>query len=178
MSRIGKKEIDIPHNTEVTINKSNIKVKGKQGEISYDIPNDIKVTQQDNKLIVSRNITTKQTQALHGLARSIINNMTIGTSIGFNKKLIIEGVGYRAQITGKKLILNLGYSHPIEIEPPKDIKINVENNTNIIISGINKETVGQIAARIRSTRPPEPYKGKGIRYENETIRRKVGKAGK
>ena len=104
--------------------------------------------------------------------------MTIGTSTGFNKKLIIEGVGYRAQMSGTKLILNLGYSHPIEIEPPKDIEITVENNTQITISGINKEKVGQITARIRSTRPPEPYKGKGIRYENETIRRKVGKAGK
>ena len=178
MSRIGKKEIDIPEKTEITIDKLTIKIKGSKGEMSYEIPRNIQVTKENNKLIVTKNIITKQTQALHGLTRSLINNMTIGTSIGFNKKLIIEGVGYRAQMSGKKLILNLGYSHPIEIEPTKDIEITVENNTQITISGINKEKVGQIAAKIRSTRPPEPYKGKGIRYENEIIRRKVGKAGK
>lgn len=178
MSRIGKKEIDIPNNTEVKISKSAISIKGSKGEMSYEIPADIKVDRKENKLVVTKVNTTKQAQALHGLSRSIINNMTIGVSKGFSKKLIIQGVGYRSQMDDKTLILNLGYSHPIKIKPPTDISINVENNTNIIISGINKEKVGQIAATIRSTKPPEPYKGKGIRYDNEYVRRKVGKAGK
>nr|YP_009394390.1 ribosomal protein L6 [Leptosiphonia brodiei]ARW62952.1 ribosomal protein L6 [Leptosiphonia brodiei] len=178
MSRIGKKEIDIPQNTEVTINKSAINIKGNKGEMSYNIPPEINVEKKENKLIVTKIDQTKQAQALHGLSRSIINNMTIGVSQGFHKKLVIQGVGYRSQMDGKILVLNLGYSHPIKIDPPIDININVENNTNIIISGVDKEKVGQIAASIRSTRPPEPYKGKGIRYENENVRRKVGKAGK
>nr|YP_009394808.1 ribosomal protein L6 [Polysiphonia elongata]ARW63370.1 ribosomal protein L6 [Polysiphonia elongata] len=178
MSRIGKKEIDIPNNTEVKISKSAINIKGNKGEMSYEIPAEIRVDKKENKLIVTKIDTTKQAQALHGLSRSIINNMTIGVSKGFSKKLIIQGVGYRSQMDGKTLILNLGYSHPIKIKPPTDINIDVENNTNIIISGINKEKVGQIAATIRSTKPPEPYKGKGIRYDNEYVRRKVGKAGK
>lgn len=178
MSRIGKKEIDIPVNTKVMIYDSTVNVRGEKGEISYQLPNAIQVTQIENKLVVKKIKASKQTQALHGLSRSIINNMIIGVSQGFSKKLIIQGVGYRSQMNDKILILNLGYSHPIKINPPLDINITVENNTIITVSGINKEKVGQIAAKIRSTRPPEPYKGKGIRYEYENIRRKVGKAGK
>lgn len=178
MSRIGKKEIYVPKNTKIIIDNSLIIIKGDKGEMSYELPKDIKVFQEADKLIVQKKNQTKESQALHGLSRSIINNMTIGVSEGFSKKLIIQGVGYRAQMDGKNLILNLGYSHVIEINPPEDITIKTEGNTTIIISGINKETVGQIAARIRSTRPPEPYKGKGIRYENEIVRRKIGKAGK
>ena len=178
MSRIGKKEIDVPQNTKVIIDKSVISITGNKGEISYELPKGISALHKGNKIIVQRENETKESQALHGLSRSLINNITIGVSQGFSKKLIIQGVGYRAQMEGENLILNLGYSHIIEIKPPKDITIRTEGNTTIIVSGINKEKVGQIAAQIRSTRPPEPYKGKGIRYENEKIRRKIGKAGK
>lgn len=178
MSRIGKKEIYVPKDTKIIIDNSLIIVKGNKGEMSYELPKEIKVFQEGDKLIVQKKNQTKESQALHGLSRSIINNMAIGVSEGFSKKLIIQGVGYRAQMDGKNLILNLGYSHVVEIKPPEDIIIQTEGNTTIIILGISKEKVGQIAARIRSTRPPEPYKGKGIRYENETIRRKIGKAGK
>lgn len=178
MSRIGKKEINIPEGTEVEINKSIIKVSGHKGTMSYKIPNNINVESKDKVLRVYKKIITKNSQALHGLCRSIINNMVIGVSTGFEKKLSIQGVGYRSQMEGEILIVNVGYSHPVRVEPPTGIKISVENNTLIIVSGINKEAVGQIAAKIRSIRPPEPYKGKGIRYENEIVRRKVGKAGK
>lgn len=178
MSRIGKKEILVPNNVEITLNKSTISVKGHQGELSYNISNLLKIETQENKITIKKKYITQQAQAIHGLSRSIINNMVIGVSKGFEKKLIIQGVGYRAQMEGKNLILNLGYSHPIIIKPPKEINIKVENNTNIFVSGIDKEVVGQISSTIRSKRPPEPYKGKGIRYENENVRRKVGKAGK
>lgn len=178
MSRIGKQEIHIPSNTEVLIDKSSIIIKGNKGEMSYKLPEGINVFQEEKKIIVQKDNQTKESKALHGLSRSMINNMTIGVSRGFSKKLIIQGVGYRAQMDGKNLILNLGYSHVVEIKPPEEITIKTEGNTTIIISGISKEKVGQIAAQIRSTRPPEPYKGKGIRYENEQVRRKIGKAGK
>nr|YP_009396656.1 ribosomal protein L6 [Vertebrata australis]ARW65842.1 ribosomal protein L6 [Vertebrata australis] len=178
MSRIGKKEIIIPNNIEIIINNSQITIKGTKGVMYYDIPLMIEVEIAKNKLRLHKKIISKQAQALHGLSRSIIYNMVKGISEGFTKKLIIQGVGYRAQMDGKTLIVNAGYSHPVKIESKQDININVENNTNIIISGINKETVGQVAATIRAIRPPEPYKGKGIRYENEVVRRKVGKAGK
>ncbi len=178
MSRIGKKEIDVPRNTEIIINESVISIKGNRGEMSYELPKNIQVVHEGSKLLVTKKSHTKENQALHGLSRSIINNMIIGVSLGFTKRLIIQGVGYRAQMNGNNLVLNLGYSHIIEINPTEDIKIEIENNTTIVVSGISKEKVGQIAAKIRSTRPPEPYKGKGIRYENEIVRRKIGKAGK
>nr|YP_010850679.1 ribosomal protein L6 [Lophurella hookeriana]WGH13389.1 ribosomal protein L6 [Lophurella hookeriana] len=178
MSRIGKKEIIIPDNILVTLNNCQILVKGIKGELSYNISELIEIEATKNRIKLTKKNHTQKAQAIHGLSRSIINNMIIGVSKGFEKKLIIQGVGYRSQMEGKNLILNMGYSHPVKIEPPQDINIKVENNTNIFISGINKETVGQIAATIRSVRPPEPYKGKGIRYENEVIKRKVGKAGK
>lgn len=178
MSRIGRKEIIIPDNTKVEINESNISVKGKKGSLSYKFPKSIGIKKEDNKLKLYKNGVSKQIQALYGLSRSLINNMIIGVSTGFEKKLIIQGVGYRSQIENKNLILNVGYSHTVLIKPPEDIDIQVENSTTIVVSGINKETVGQIAATIRNVRPPEPYKGKGIKYEDEVIRRKVGKAGK
>nr|ARW68759.1 ribosomal protein L6 [Palisada sp.] len=178
MSRIGRKEISIPNNTKVKINGSNICVKGSNGELCYKLPNEILIKQDDNKLKLTKKDDAKRTRELYGLSRSIVNNMILGVSQGFEKKLIIQGVGYRSQVEGKNLILNVGYSHPVRIEPPEGISIKVNNNTNISITGINKETVGQVAATIRSVRPPEPYKGKGIKYENEIIRRKVGKAGK
>lgn len=178
MSRIGKKEIIIPNNTEVIIENQNIVVKKQSKEVSYTVSELIELERIDNKLIIKNKSLTQRAKALHGLSRSIINNMITGVCEGFEKKLIIEGVGYRAQMEGSNLLLNLGYSHPIRIETPKGIQIKVDNNTNILISGISKEQVGQLAATVRSMRPPEPYKGKGIRYENEVVKRKVGKAGK
>lgn len=178
MSRIGKKEIIIPDNTEVIINNQNILVKSQSKEISYTVSELIALEKIENKLIVKKKSLTQKAKAIHGLSRSIINNMILGVCKGFEKKLIIEGVGYRAQMEGKNLILNLGYSHPIKVETPKGLEIKVDNNTNILISGVSKEQVGQLAATVRAMRPPEPYKGKGIRYDNEVVRRKVGKAGK
>nr|YP_009398740.1 ribosomal protein L6 [Kuetzingia canaliculata]ARW67926.1 ribosomal protein L6 [Kuetzingia canaliculata] len=178
MSRIGKKEISLPKDIDIQINEQHISVKGIKGELHYNLSKLIQITKTENTIKLIKKEQTQQAREIHGLSRSIINNMIVGVSKGFNKKLVIHGVGYRSQIEGENLVLNVGYSHPVSIKPPKDIKIAVENNTNIIISGINKEIVGQMAAKIRSTRPPEPYKGKGIRYEHEIIKRKVGKAGK
>nr|YP_009391291.1 ribosomal protein L6 [Dipterocladia arabiensis]ARW59435.1 ribosomal protein L6 [Dipterocladia arabiensis] len=178
MSRIGKKEIIVPSSIKTKIDNSTILINGPKGELSYVISDLIIIKKIDNKIILEKKNNDKKTQAIYGLSRSIINNMVIGVSQGFEKKLIINGVGYRSQMNNKTLILNVGYSHPIEINTPKDIEIKVENNTEIYIKGINKETVGQIAAKIRSIRPPEPYKGKGIKYINENIKRKIGKAGK
>nr|YP_010171015.1 ribosomal protein L6 [Chondria tumulosa]QSD57156.1 ribosomal protein L6 [Chondria tumulosa] len=178
MSRIGKKEIIIPNNTKIEINQLSIQIKGQKGQLFYKLPESIKIIKENNKIKVIKKSNAKKVKQLHGLSRSIINNMIIGVSKGFEKKLIIQGVGYRSQIEDKKLILNVGYSHPVIIKPPDTINIKVENNTIITVSGIDKGTVGQISATIRNIKPPEPYKGKGIKYENETIRRKVGKAGK
>lgn len=178
MSRIGKKEIIVPGNTIVEIDKLHIKIEGPKGKICYKIPESIQVAREGNRLKLYKIAETRQTRAIYGLSRSLINNMIIGVSTGFEKKLIVQGVGYRAQLEGENLILNVGYSHPVTIKPLKGIRIQVENNTSIIVNGINKETVGQVAATIRDVRKPEPYKGKGIRYSNEFIRRKVGKAGK
>lgn len=180
MSRIGKKLIILPKEVKAIIQESQIDISGPKGNLSYKLSDliQIKLDKENNKIHLYTKENSKTANELHGLSRSIINNMVIGVSQGFEKKLIIQGVGYRSQTQGNTLVLNVGYSHPINIQPPKDITIKVENNTTIIISGTNKETVGQIAAKIRATRPPEPYKGKGIKYENEIIRRKVGKAGK
>nr|QCI06189.1 ribosomal protein L6 [Dicranema revolutum] len=178
MSRIGKKTISLTEKIKVSIIKSQVTVEGPKGKLSQKISDRIQIEYNSNQLKLKCNTNEKEAKALYGLSRTLINNMVIGVSKGFEKKLEIQGVGYRGQIDGKRLILNLGYSHPIVIDPPPDINIEVENNTNIIISGINKETVGQIAAKIKKTRPPEPYKGKGIRYLGEIVKRKVGKAKK
>ena len=178
MSRIGKKIIKVPQNTEIDINQSTISIKGPKGQLSYNLSKLITIKKTSSEIQVYKLEDNKESQALYGLYRTIINNMIIGVSQGFYKKLEIQGVGYRSQMEGKNLILNVGYSHPVIIEPPENISIKVENNTQITVFGINKETVGQIAAKIRSIRPPEPYKGKGIRYIDEKVRRKVGKAGK
>nr|YP_009332881.1 50S ribosomal protein L6 [Membranoptera tenuis]AKL79137.1 50S ribosomal protein L6 [Membranoptera tenuis] len=178
MSRIGKKLITIPNNVKANINNSIISINGPKGELSYNISKLIKVEKIEDKLKLTKNDNHKKAQAIHGLSRSIINNMVIGVSKGFEKNLVINGVGYRSQMEGKNLILHVGYSHPVNIKPPEEIQIKVENSTNISITGIDKEIVGQIAAKIRSIRPPEPYKGKGIKYINENIKRKIGKAGK
>nr|QCI09070.1 ribosomal protein L6 [Inkyuleea mariana] len=178
MSRIGKKIIILPKQIQAEIKDSIILITGPKGKLSYRISKLLKIEKTNNIIALTKNQNNKKSQQLYGLYRTIINNMVLGVSEGFEKKLEIQGVGYRSQMDGKNLILNIGYSHPIIIQPPKDISIKVENSTYIIISGINKELVGQIAAKIRAARPPEPYKGKGIRYCNEHINRKVGKAGK
>nr|QJF58322.1 50S ribosomal protein L6 [Corallina officinalis]QJF58521.1 50S ribosomal protein L6 [Corallina officinalis]QJF58720.1 50S ribosomal protein L6 [Corallina officinalis]QJF58919.1 50S ribosomal protein L6 [Corallina officinalis] len=179
MSRIGKNPIPISSDIDVTIDNKKITIKGPKGELKHLLAPQIDIKNNKTELIVSINTENKTSKQLHGLSRTLLNNMVIGVSKGFCKTLEIQGVGYRAQINQKnQLILNVGYSHSIYVSPPSGIKIEVENNTIIKIHGINKETVGQLAAKIRSLRPPEPYKGKGIRYTNEIIRRKVGKAGK
>lgn len=178
MSRIGKKAIKLLRDTDVNINNSIITVKGPKGKLSYSLSKLIGIEQNNLELKLYKLKDNKKSKELYGLSRTIINNMVIGVSEGFSKKLEIQGVGYRSQMEERNLVLNVGYSHPVIIEPPEEIYIKVENNTQITVFGINKEIVGQVAARIRNVRPPEPYKGKGIRYAGERIRRKVGKAGK
>nr|QVY58169.1 50S ribosomal protein L6 [Eucheuma denticulatum] len=178
MSRIGKKNILLSKEITASIEKSTITISGPKGVLSYQLSPTISITQYGNELKLYCKDKTQGSQAFYGLSRSIINNMVIGVSKGFNKTLEIQGVGYRCQMDGNDLVLNIGYSHPIIIKPPKNINIHIEDNTKINISGIDKERVGQLAAKIRKTRPPEPYKGKGIRYLNEQVKRKVGKAGK
>lgn len=178
MSRIGKKTIILPKKVQADIKGSLISIEGPKGQLSYQLSKWIKIKQESNKIELCIDNINKESKSLYGLSRTIINNMVIGVSKGFVKRLEIHGVGYRAQIEDENLILNVGYSHPVKITSQKGISIEIENNTQIIISGINKEIVGQIAARIREVRPPEPYKGKGIRYFGEKVKRKVGKAGK
>ncbi len=177
MSRIGKTPIEIPTTVTVEINGTNIKVKGPKGELEINFHPKMKVSQEENQIIVKRPNESKTNKSLHGLTRSLISNLVKGVTTGFSKKLEINGVGYRAQISGNKITLNLGFSHPIEYIVPKEIEIKLdEDKKNIIhISGINKQMVGETAAKIRSFRPPEPYKGKGIKYIDERIIRKAGK---
>nr|YP_009296138.1 ribosomal protein L6 [Schizymenia dubyi]AOM65073.1 ribosomal protein L6 [Schizymenia dubyi] len=178
MSRIGKQIINLSDQIITEINGKKVSIIGPKGKLSYHLSNLIDIKESDNKIQLKAINSSKEAKALYGLSRTIINNMVIGVSQGFEKKLEIQGVGYRSQMQGDNLILYVGYSHEVIIKPPENVKIIVENNTNITIHGINKEIVGQIAAKIRAVRPPEPYKGKGIRYQNENIRRKIGKAGK
>lgn len=177
MSRIGKLPINIPDGVEVKVDKGFIFVKGPKGELKREINLDMNVTVEEGQIIVKRPTDNKPHKAAHGLTRALINNMVVGVTEGFQKRLEIYGVGYRAQLQGEKLILNVGYSHPVEIISPQDINIEVPKANQIVVSGIDKERVGHFAAKIRSVREPEPYKGKGVRYANEEIRRKVGKAG-
>ncbi len=179
MSRIGRKPVEIKKGVTVEVKEGIIKVKGPKGELTQTYDPRIEVKVDGNQVILTRTSNDKRTRALHGLYRALIQNMVNGVSEGYTKKLEIVGVGYRAEWKGRGLQLALGYSHPIFFIPPKEIKIEVPAPTNIVISGIDKQLVGQIAAKIRSFRPPEPYKGKGIRYEGEQIIRKAGKtAGK
>lgn len=178
MSRIGKRPIDLPSGVEVTLGEGNITVKGAKGVLQRDIPAGISVSQENNQLIVNRASDVKQHRSLHGLTRALVANMVQGVEKGFEKKLELVGTGYRAAVQGKKLVLTVGYSHPVEFEPPEGIEFETPAATRITIKGIDKEKVGNIAATIREVRRPEPYKGKGIKYENEKIRRKAGKAGK
>jgi large subunit ribosomal protein L6 len=177
MSRIGRLPIQIPQGVEVTIANRHVTVKGPKGELNYEIVAPIQAELNDNEIHVTRPSDGKEEASLHGLVRTLIANMVEGVTKGFEKKLEIIGVGYRAAMQGNKLVLQLGYSHPVEITPPAGIEIEVPSQNRIIVKGIDKEQVGAVAADIRFKRPPEPYKGKGIRYEGEKVRRKVGKAG-
>ncbi|MBI51799.1 MAG: 50S ribosomal protein L6 [Chloroflexi bacterium] len=176
MSRIGKMPILIPEGVSVDIQDALVHVKGPKGELSYQALSDINIVQDNSELIISRQSNDAKSRAYHGLSRSLIANMIQGVSIGFSKTLKIIGTGYRAQLTGNKLVLNLGFSHQVEIEPLEGITFEVPDQTTINVIGINKQVVGQQAAVIRDKRPPEPYGGKGVRYENEYVRRKAGKA--
>lgn len=178
MSRIGKRPIDIPSKVTVNIDGQHIAVKGPKGELDWVLPEQVTVEQDGETIKVVRRDESRVARQRHGLSRTLVANMVQGVSQGFEKRLEIQGVGYRAQVQGRNLILNVGYSKPVEIVPPDGIQVAVENNTNVVIRGINKETVGDTAARIRAVRPPEVYKGKGIRYAGEIVRRKAGKAGK
>ncbi|PWW19308.1 large subunit ribosomal protein L6 [Cytobacillus oceanisediminis] len=178
MSRIGKKPIEIPSGVTVTFDKNTVTVKGPKGELSRSFNPDIEIKVEENVINVSRPSDAKEHRALHGTTRALLANMVEGVSKGFERGLELIGVGYRAQKQGKKLVLNVGYSHPVEIEPEEGLEIEVPSNTKVIVRGTNKERVGALAANIREVRPPEPYKGKGIRYEGEYVRRKEGKTGK
>lgn len=178
MSRIGKRPIPIPQKVTVIITEQYVAVKGPKGELSRTLPGEVEVSQDGETLLVKRRNESRAARQRHGLCRTLVSNMVEGVSQGFQRRLEIQGVGYRAQVQGRNLVLNVGYSNPVQIEPPEGIQVAVENNTNVVVSGIDKEIVGNIAARIRAVRPPEPYKGKGIRYAGEMVRRKAGKTGK
>ena len=178
MSRIGRLPIAVPSGVDVTIDGRNVTVTGPKGTLSRALHPDMIVSREDGMIVVTRPTEQKTHKQLHGLTRTLVNNMVVGVTDGYRKGLEITGVGYRAALSGRKLQLNLGYSHQIEIDPPEGITFEVENPTRLAVVGIDKELVGQIAAKVRSTRKPEPYKGKGVRYAGEQIRRKAGKAGK
>jgi large subunit ribosomal protein L6 len=178
MSRIGRLPITVPPGVDVAIDGRTVTVTGPRGTLSRDLHPDMIVRREDGTLLVERPTDQKTHRQLHGLTRTLVANMVEGVSNGYRKGLEITGVGYRAALVGPKLQLQLGYSHPIEIEPPAGIAFEVENPTRLAVIGIDKELVGEVAARVRSTRKPEPYKGKGVRYAGEIVRRKAGKAGK
>ncbi|MEK5419611.1 50S ribosomal protein L6 [Paenibacillus sp. FSL L8-0708] len=178
MSRIGRKPIAVPSGVDVTLDNAVITVKGPKGSLTRELHKDMKVTVENNEIIVVRPSDNKLHRSLHGTTRSVVNNMVAGVTEGFSKSLELVGVGYRASKSGDKIVLNVGYSHPVEITPEAGIEFEVPANTKIIVKGIDKERVGAYAAKIRSVREPEPYKGKGIKYEGERIIRKEGKAGK
>ncbi|MCG6135576.1 MAG: 50S ribosomal protein L6 [Nostoc sp. LLA-1] len=178
MSRIGKRPITIPAKVQVTIDGTKVVVKGPKGELSRSLPANVIVSQEGEILQVTRRDETRVSRQMHGLSRTLVANMVEGVSQGFQRRLEIQGVGYRAQVQGRNLVLNMGFSHQVQIVPPEGVQFAVENNTNVIVTGYDKEIVGNTAAKIRAVRPPEPYKGKGIRYAGEVVRRKAGKTGK
>jgi large subunit ribosomal protein L6 len=178
MSRIGRLPIPVPNGVDVSIDGRQVTVKGPKGELSRELHPDISVRQEDGTLLVERPSEQKVHKQLHGLTRTLVANMVEGVTNGYRKGLEITGVGYRAQKVGDRLQLSLGYSHPVEIAPPQGITFELENPTRLAVVGIDKQLVGEIAAKVRATRKPEPYKGKGVRYAGEQIRRKAGKAGK
>jgi len=178
MSRIGKLPIKVPKNVSIKLEDNHIEVKGPNGSLNQTIPKEIGIDLVEDIINVYKTEDTRLARQKHGLIRSLVNNMIIGTSTKFEKKLQMVGVGYRAQVQSKQLTLNVGYSHPVLFDIPEGIEIVVEANTNLTITGIDKEQVGLLASKIRATRPPEPYKGKGIKYNDEVILRKAGKSGK
>ena len=179
MSRVGKKPIEVPADVTVTIGKNNdVTVKGPKGELTRTFNADIKIEKEENVVTLTRPSDTKDHRTIHGTTRALLANMVEGVSKGFERSLELVGVGYRASLQGEKLVLNVGFSHPVEFTPEAGLVVEVPTNTKIIIRGINKERVGALASNIRQVRPPEPYKGKGIRYEGEVVRRKEGKTGK
>ncbi|MBO0477213.1 50S ribosomal protein L6 [Vagococcus sp. DIV0080] len=178
MSRIGNKPVVIPAGVTITQNGTTVTVKGPKGELTREFSPNITLNIEEGVVTLTRPDDSKENKTMHGTMRANLNNMVVGVSEGFSKALELIGVGYRAQLQGKKLVLNVGYSHPVEFDAPEGIEIEVPSNTSIIVKGSNKEVVGELAANIRGTRPPEPYKGKGIRYVGEFVRRKEGKTGK
>ena len=179
MSRVGKKIIEVPAGVTVTVAEGNtVTVKGPKGELTRQFHQDMKIEQEGNIITVVRPSESKEHRTNHGTTRALLANMVTGVSEGFSRALELIGVGYRAQLQGKKLVLNVGFSHPVEFTPEEGLEVEVPSNTKIIVKGISKERVGALASNIRDVRPPEPYKGKGIRYEGEFVRRKEGKTGK
>ncbi|MCI1904010.1 50S ribosomal protein L6 [Enterococcus hirae] len=178
MSRIGNKAVEIPAGVSIAQDGNTVTVKGPQGELTRTFSSDIKLTVDGNVATLARPDDTKEMKMIHGTTRALLDNMVIGVSKGFQKSLELIGVGYRAQLKGNKLVLNVGYSHPVEFTAPEGVSFEVPANTQVIVKGASKEAVGEIAADIREVRPPEPYKGKGIRYTGEYVRRKEGKTGK
>ncbi|MFJ7827994.1 50S ribosomal protein L6 [Psychrobacillus sp. NPDC096623] len=179
MSRVGKKPIEVPAEVTVTVNAENtVVVKGPKGELTKTFNQDIKIEQEGTVITLVRPSDSKEHRTIHGTTRALLANMITGVSAGFERGLELVGVGYRAQLQGSKLVLNVGYSHPVEFTPEDGVVVEVPSNTKVIVRGIDKERVGALASNIRQVRPPEPYKGKGIRYEGEVVRRKEGKTGK
>jgi len=178
MSRIGKAPIPIPDKVSVSLNGLDVTVKGPKGELRRTLPDGVDIAQNGNTLVVSPSSTSRRSRERHGLCRTLVANMVEGVSQGYTRKLEIVGVGYRAALQGKKLVVSAGYSHQVEMVPPEGVTFAVENNTSVSVSGADKELVGNEAAKVRAIRPPEPYKGKGIKYEGERILRKAGKTGK
>ena len=178
MSRTGRKPVTVPANVEVQLDGQHITVKGPKGQLANELPAEMTIEQEEGQIVVKRPSDSPQHRSLHGLTRTLISNMVEGVTEGYSRNLEIVGVGYRAALEGKKLVLNVGYSHPVVFEPGENMEIEVPSPTKIVVKGIDKQKVGNLAAVIRRTNPPEPYKGKGIRYENEYVRQKVGKAGK
>jgi large subunit ribosomal protein L6 len=178
MSRIGRSPIPIPAGVTIVIEGQTVRVTGPLGELSRSLPYPIQARQQDGQVLVERPTDSSTNRSLHGLSRTLVANMVIGVTTGFRRELELQGVGYRAALQGNDLQLSLGYSHPIRMTPAAGLKVEVSEPTRIAVTGTDKESVGQLAARIRSTRPPEPYKGKGVRYRGEIVRRKAGKSGK
>lgn len=178
MSRIGNKPVVIPAGVTVDVKDHTVTVKGPKGELSYTFNQNISLEQREDEVVFTRPDDSKENKTIHGTTRAVFNNMVVGVTEGFQKELELIGVGYRAQLQGKKLVLNVGYSHPVEFTPEEGVEIEVPSNTKVIVKGYDKQKVGELAANIRGVRPPEPYKGKGIRYVNEFVRRKEGKTGK
>ncbi|AIY04020.1 50S ribosomal protein L6 [Planococcus sp. PAMC 21323] len=179
MSRVGKKPIEVPADVTITLGDKNaVTVKGPKGELTREFHKDITIALEDNVLTLTRPSDSKDHRTNHGTTRALLANMVTGVSKGFERTLELVGVGYRAQLQGEKLVLNVGYSHPVEFTPENGVTVEVPANTKVIVKGIDKERVGALASNIRQVRPPEPYKGKGIRYEGEVVRRKEGKTGK